>query len=93
MVWNVYERDFNSREIKVFNIFDHYSFRESVAKLKKKKFPKEEFAKRLKLEVMYYFWTKSEYEVVASIFPVDSGVSMARYLAFSTPPSATDSGT
>ena len=29
----------------------------------------------------------------ASIFPVDSGVSMARYLAFSTPPSATDSGT
>ena len=69
MVWNVYERDFNSREIKVFNIFDHYSFRESVAKLKKKKFPKEEFAKRLELEVMYYFWTKSEYEVVVTSFP------------------------
>ena len=69
MIWNVYERDINSREIKVFNIFNHSSFRESVLKLKKKKFPKEVFEKHLEREVMYYFWSKCEYEVVVTSFP------------------------
>ena len=61
MIWNVYNRDFNSRKIEVFNIFDHSSFRDSVRKLRKKKLPKEEFAEQLKREVMYYFWSKYEY--------------------------------
>ena len=69
MTWNVYMRDSNGREIKVFNIFDHHSFRESVIKLKRKKFPKEVFAEMLKREVMYYFWSKYEYEVVVTSFP------------------------
>ena len=69
MTWNVYVRDSNGREIKVFNIFDHHSFRESVIKLKRKKFPKEVFAEMLKREVMYYFWSKYEYEVVVTSFP------------------------
>lgn len=69
MTWNVYVRDSNYREIKVFNIFDHSSFRESVIKLKKKKFPKEVFEEMLKRELMYYFWSKYEYEVVVTSFP------------------------
>ena len=69
MTWNVYVRDSNCREIKVFNIFNHSSFRESVHKLKKKKFPKEVFAEMLKRELMYYFWSKYEYEVVVTSFP------------------------
>lgn len=69
MIWNVYNRDFNSRKIEVFNIFDHSSFRDSVRKLRKKKLPKEEFAEQLKREVMYYFWSKYEYEVVVTSFP------------------------
>ena len=69
MIWNVYMQDSNCCEIKVFNIFDHYSFRESVIKLKKKKFSKDVFEGMLKREVMYYFWSKYEYEVVVTSFP------------------------
>ena len=69
LTWNLYKHDINSRKIKVFNIFNHSSFRESVIKLKKKKVPKEVFAERLQLEVMYYFWSKCEYEVVVTSFP------------------------
>ena len=69
MIWNVYNRDFNSRKIEVFNIFDHSSFRDSVRKLRKKKLPKAEFAEQLKRDVMYFFWSKYEYEVVVTSFP------------------------
>lgn len=69
MIWNVYKHDFNSEQIKLFNIFDHSRFTESVKELKRKKLPKEEFADRLKREVMYYFWSKYEYETVVTTFP------------------------
>ena len=69
MIWNVYGLDFNAREIKIYNIFNHSSFREAVVKLKKKKFPKEEFAEQLKLQLMYYFWSKYEHEAVVTSFP------------------------
>ena len=69
MIWNVYYRDINSREIKVFNIFNHSYFREAITRLKKKKLPKEEFTKKLEREVRYYFWSKCEYEVVLTSFP------------------------
>jgi hypothetical protein len=69
MIWNVYEQESNSREIKVFNIFNHHSFNESVKRLKRQKLPKDEFAVQLKRELMYYFWSKCEYEVVVTTFP------------------------
>jgi hypothetical protein len=40
-----------------------------VKELKRKKLSKEEFADRLKREVMYYFWSKYEYETVVTTFP------------------------
>ena len=69
MIWNVYYRDINSQEIKVFNIFNHSSFCGAVIRLKKKKLPKEEFAKRLERETLYYFWSKCEFEIVLTSFP------------------------
>lgn len=69
MIWNVYMRDMNSHLITVWNIFNHSSFRGSVIRLKKKRLPKEEFAKRLEREVLYYFWSKFEYEIVLTSFP------------------------
>jgi hypothetical protein len=59
----------NTRQIKVYNIFNHSSFREEVINLKKKKLPKEEFAKKLERKVLYHFWSKFEYEVVVTSFP------------------------
>ena len=69
MIWNVYYRDINTRQIKIWNIFNHSSFREEVINLKKKKLPKWEFAKRLERKVLYYFGSKYEYEVVVTSFP------------------------
>lgn len=69
MWWNVFREDINSREIEVFNIFCHGSFSEDVTKLKKKKLSREEFAKELKSISMYYFWCKSEHEVVITSWP------------------------
>jgi hypothetical protein len=64
MKWNVYIENINSNEIKVFNIFDHCSFREDVEKYFKKYKNKEEFAEHLKRSLTYYFWSKCEWEVV-----------------------------
>lgn len=64
MKWNVYYYDINHKEISVFNIFDHWSFREYVKKAIKKYKNKEEFAEQLKSELCYYFWSKSEWEII-----------------------------
>jgi uncharacterized protein YacL (UPF0231 family) len=68
--WIVYRHDINKREIVEFNIFDHWRFEEDVKKDLKKCKTKEEFSEKLKSNLMYYFWSKCEYEVVMSSFPV-----------------------
>ncbi len=69
MQWNVFREDINHREIEVFDVFHHASFNDDVVKLKKKKLSREEFAKELKSISMYYFWCKSEHEVVITSWP------------------------
>lgn len=68
--WVVYRHDINRREIVEFNIFDHWRFEEDVKKDLRKCKTKEEFAEKIKSHLMYYFWSKCEYEVVISSFPV-----------------------
>ena len=67
MEWNVFYHNVNKQKIETFNIFEHYSFNESVKKILKKCNDKKEFAKELKFELMYYFCSKSEWEII--IFP------------------------
>ena len=62
--WIVYYHDMNKREIRKFNIFNHSRFREDVEKYLKKYKDKEEFAERLRHSLMYYFWSKCEWEIV-----------------------------
>ena len=66
MEWNVFYHDSNKQEIITFNIFKHYAFNDNVQKLLKKYKDKNEFAEKLKRELMYYFWSKSEYEIIIS---------------------------
>ena len=66
MKWNVFYHDINKREITTLNIFDHYNFNKDVIRDLKQIKDKDEFAKKLKSNLMYYFWCKSEYEVVIS---------------------------
>lgn len=67
--WYVYECKFNSNKIKVYNIFDHCSFNADVVKYLKKYKDKEEFAEKLKGSLMYYFWSKCEWEIILSSWP------------------------
>ena len=66
----VYRNDFNQKKIIKYNIFDHWRFEEDVKEDLKKCETKEFFAEKLKSHLMYCFWSKCEYEVVISSFPV-----------------------
>lgn len=65
LCWNVYYESFSKRKIEVFNIFDHYRFVKDCAKeLRKVKEDREAGSKILRSNLMYFFWSKCEYEVV-----------------------------
>ena len=67
--WNVFRYDINKNKITTFNIFDHWKFNEDVQKSLKKFKDEDEFAEHLRRDLMYYFWSKYEYEVVITTFP------------------------
>lgn len=67
MEWIVYNFNVNKQKIEAYNILKHYSFREYAKKAAKKYKTKEEFTEQLKRELMYYFWSRSEYELVIEI--------------------------
>lgn len=64
--WNVYYYSINSRKIKVFNIFDHGGFNKEVKEHLQKCETKEEFAQKIKSSLMYFFWSKCEWEVLVT---------------------------
>ena len=94
--WNVYKEDVNSKEIEIYNVFNHGGFIEGLNKMFKdikkeqsnylkvnnlqglltsreaKKYSKhmEEFEDGcLRKVCAYYFWSKSEYEIVLTSWP------------------------
>ena len=70
MIWNVFCEDFNNRAIIKYNIFNHKGFVKDVNKLLKEDTTKDEFTEQLKRSLKYYFWGKSQYEVVITSWPV-----------------------
>ena len=64
MEWYVYYHNYNKDEIEKYNIFDHYGFRHDVELGIRQYDIKEEFAEDIKAELMYYFWSKAEWEVI-----------------------------
>ena len=66
MKWNVFYYNINAHKIETFNIFDHWRFREDLQSDLKKCKTKEVFSERLKSELSYYFWAKSEWELLFS---------------------------
>lgn len=66
MEWNVFYHDVNAQEIRTLNIFNHGRFNRDVLKHLDECKDKDEFAQKLKSELMYNFWCKSEYEVIIS---------------------------
>ena len=64
--WYVYYHDINAQKIIKWNIFNHGTFRKEADKLLKEELTKEEFAYKLNQQLMYYFWSKCEYEIIIS---------------------------
>lgn len=64
--WYVYHYNVNARQIEKYNVFDHFSFANALNRLPRNK---QEFATALQKEAMYYFWAKSEMEVVLCSWP------------------------
>ena len=76
--WNVIVSDFNGGEIVTHNVFYHYSLIQDLGKTLRKLSRKkdmteaekrQEFADNLKTDMMYYYWSKSEWEVIVSHWP------------------------
>lgn len=66
MKWNVYRFDMNKKTMEIFNVFNHSSFYNEVMELD----PYDsEFANELRKCTQYYFWSKTEYEIILSPWP------------------------
>lgn len=61
-VWMVLYHNFNSGKIEQYNVL---KYRENdIKKIRKKCETKEEFAEKLRREMMYYYWSKCEWEMI-----------------------------
>lgn len=65
--WNVFYHNVNKNKITTYNIFKHGSFNDYLNKAFKKCKTKEEFAQTLRRELVYYFWSKAEWELIIEI--------------------------
>lgn len=72
MEWYVYYDNVNQKEITKFNIFDHGGFLQDFLKITSSAHTKEYFAELIRKSLMYYFWSRSEYEVLVYPWPAHS---------------------
>lgn len=72
LVWNVFVDNFNQRRIEVYNIFDHYRFKEDCDKAWRANSNSfADFSESVKGSLTYFFWSKCEWEIILSGFPPD----------------------
>lgn len=64
--WNVFVPDINKRQTKVFNIFNHISYKQEIVELlnRRNDYTLEEFREKVKLSTMYYYWCKCEWKIL-----------------------------
>ena len=63
--WLVTHHDCNADKIKYYDILKYRQ--DFIKKLKKQCTTKEEFAEKMEREMMYYFWSKCEWEVIIEL--------------------------
>jgi len=66
MKWNVYIYNFNQNRIEKYNVFKHGSFMEYLKKACEECKSKDMLAEKIKSELRYYFWAKSQWEIIIS---------------------------
>ena len=65
--WYVYRYNINADKIEPFNIFCHWKLCEDLEKSRKKYKTRDKFMEQLRRELSYYFWSKSEYELIVEL--------------------------
>ena len=73
MEWNVFHYNINKGTIETYNVLSHRSFVLYIKKAYNSKTSKDEFMEQLRREAMYYFWSKSEHEIIISGWPPREG--------------------
>jgi hypothetical protein len=73
MIWNVYRENFNSKCIETWNVFKHGAFKAEVDRAltlyRAAKYSWHEFSEAIRVSAQYYFWSRSEHEVVITSWP------------------------
>lgn len=66
MIWNVFVYGHQTGAIEVYNIFNHTNFKSAIEKLLATDLTKdrEAFSKKVDEILLYYFWSKCNYEIV-----------------------------
>lgn len=65
MEWYVYYYDPNGRAIKAYNVLGNSRIKAFIRELKKKyKDSKDDFAEKLQSELMYHYWSRSQWEII-----------------------------
>lgn len=62
--WYAYRYNINRKKIEVFNIFEHANFIADFYKLCDENLNKLSFEDRLDRILLYYYWSKSEHEII-----------------------------
>lgn len=76
MEWYVLNYNFNSKKIEPINIFNYGNFLKDIKEIYKEYIEKKEdiefFENKINSELLYYFWSKREYEIsVGDLFEKD----------------------
>jgi hypothetical protein len=70
LIWKVYIENFNAKRIEQYNVFDHFKFSEEVkVAYKEHKDDFDAFSVSVQRSLMYYFWSKCEWEIILSHWP------------------------
>lgn len=68
--WNVYVSNFNGKRIETDNVFEHGGFiKDCQEAYKKYKDDKDAFLEKVRRSLMYYYWSKTEWEIIISHWP------------------------
>ena len=72
--WNVWVGNWNRKTVEPHNIFDHGGFLEDCRKIynkygKGRNPDKGSFLEEIRQSLMYYYWSKSEWEIVLQHWP------------------------
>ncbi len=68
--FNVFIENDSRTGFRIFNVFNHYSFAKDLKEnVKTNGRDRAAFEERLKMLLMYYFWSKCEYEIIVSSWP------------------------